>query len=63
VSARIRRVYDRLDDADKAQLVRACRDAFHDRRIDRMEPLELFARLLRSSPRLLRHVRHLRAAT
>ncbi len=61
VMARIRRVFDRLDDQEKGQLVAACREAFHERRIDDMDAGSFFLRLLRASPRLLRHARHLLA--
>jgi digeranylgeranylglycerophospholipid reductase len=59
ITARIRRIYDRLDDGQKGQLVRACRDAFDDRRIDRMDPLTVFVRLLRGSPGLVGYLRYL----
>ncbi len=58
--AAIRRVFDRLDDGEKDSLVDACRGAFHDRRIDEMDPLGFFLRLLRTSPRLLTYARYLR---
>lgn len=58
---RIRGVFDRLDDAGKEALVTACHDAFHDRRIDDMDPLEMFLSLLRASPRLLRYAGSLMA--
>jgi len=61
VMARIRRVFDRLGDRDKARLVEGCRKAFHDQRIDDIDPLQMFVRLLRLSPTLLPHARHLLA--
>lgn len=61
VMGRIRRVFDRLSDRDKARLVEGCRKAFHDQRIDDIDPLQMFLRLLRLSPTLLPHARHLLA--
>jgi digeranylgeranylglycerophospholipid reductase len=59
VMARIRRVFQRLDDRGKAALVSACRAAFHERRIDDMDPLKMFVALLRASPGLVGYAHHL----
>lgn len=59
VMARIRRIFDRLDDRGKSALASACRSAFHERRIDDMDPLRMFAALLRASPRLVGYAHHL----
>jgi digeranylgeranylglycerophospholipid reductase len=58
VMARIRRVFQRLDDRGKAALVMACRAAFHEARIDDMDPLKMFVALLRASPRLVGYAHH-----
>jgi flavin-dependent dehydrogenase len=58
VMARIRRVFQRLDDRGKSALVKACRAAFHEARIDDMDPLKMFVALLRASPRLVGYAHH-----
>jgi digeranylgeranylglycerophospholipid reductase len=59
VTTAIRRIYDRLDDAQKSALVAACHDLFHDRRVDAVDPGRMFLDLLRHSPRLLGFARGL----